>query len=171
MVKPPILDGELEHEWHVGPPGIGKSRSVSVANPGAYLKSAGTKWWDGYTDQEVVIIEDFDAYNVAMSQNLKIWADRYPFIAEMKNGASYIRPKKIIVTSNYLPTEIWTTDRMCCEAMERRFIIHEYKWAPGHGPPARKRNRKEHVVTQKDQSFFTRLATDPSFSDEEITET
>lgn len=37
----------MEHEWHWGPTGTGKSYEVHKKYPNAYKKT-GTKWWDGY---------------------------------------------------------------------------------------------------------------------------
>jgi len=96
-----ILDGELEHEWWYGPTGTGKSSKVWNDHPIHYAKKK-NKWWDGYRDQDVVVIEEWSPNFHMLGSELKIWADRYPFPAEIKGGSlQNIRPKKIIVTSNY----------------------------------------------------------------------
>lgn len=101
------LDGDTNHEWFVGPPGSGKSKTAREENPGAYIKDPSVKWWDGYNGEDVVIIDDFDKYQVKQGGDMKRWMDRYPFQAEFKGGYELIRPKKVIVTSNYTPAEIW----------------------------------------------------------------
>ena len=95
------IDGELEHEWWYGPTGTGKSRDVWKKYPDHYAKQT-NKWWDGYCGEEVVVIEEWEPKNECTASKLKIWADRYPFSGEIKGGTlQKIRPKKIIVTSNY----------------------------------------------------------------------
>lgn len=62
-----------------------------------------------------------------MGYELKVWADRYKFLAEVKgtsNGVP-IRPKKIVVTSNYHPKEIWS-DAQTLEPILRRFKITRF---------------------------------------------
>ena len=51
---------------------------------------------------------------------LKVWADHYPFIAEMKGRSVQIRPKHIIVTSNYSLEEIFKNPEDL-EPLKRRF--------------------------------------------------
>jgi len=119
LVMPPNLDGDVQHEWWHGESGSGKSRKARETYPDAYLKMC-NKWWDGYTGQEVVIIEDFDRKHDCLGHHLKIWADRYAFLAETKGGAIAIRPRLIIVTSNYSLTDIFV-DPQTLEPLERRF--------------------------------------------------
>ena len=70
--------------WIYGSPGIGKSYSVRKNFPkNLYLKD-NTKWWDGYVDQNVVLVDDFDCRD--FYHNLKIWSDNYIFNAEIKGG-------------------------------------------------------------------------------------
>ena len=95
----------LDHEWCYGPPGTGKSK-YAYSHKGAYIKSL-NKWWDGYKGEDIVIIDDFGPNQECLVELLKHWTDRYPFRAEIKGGSIVIRPKKIIVTSNYHPRELF----------------------------------------------------------------
>lgn len=61
-----------------------------------------------------------------LGDHLKIWTDRYGFRAEVKYDTGPIRPKKIVVTSNYKITDLWT-DPNITEPLLRRFKVIEYK--------------------------------------------
>lgn len=127
---PPVelLDGEPDNLWIYGPPGTGKTRGVWAQYPDLYPKSL-DKWWEGYRGEEVVLIDDVDKYHRALGSDLKIWAQQYPFVAAVKGSSAKIRPKKVIVTSNYCPGDIWGDDPVFMEAISRRFklVYHDNK--------------------------------------------
>lgn len=120
-----ILGGDLQHEWWYGASGTGKSRTLWELYPAHYAKEL-NKWWDGYDDQEIVAIEEWAPKNECTASFLKIWADRYPFPAQIKGGSiKNIRPKKIIVLSNYTIDQCFpnSEDR---DPIKRRFKVRHF---------------------------------------------
>lgn len=120
--NPMPLDGELLHEWWVGPSGSGKSRLLWELYPNHFAKAL-NKWWDRYKHEEVVAIEEWAPKNDCTASALKKWADRYPFPGEIKGGCMQrLRPKKIIVLSNYTPQQCFLNNEDL-EPILRRFTV------------------------------------------------
>lgn len=121
-----ILSGDLLNEWWYGPTGSGKSRRLWDLYPDHYGKAL-NKWWDGYEDQDVVAIEEMDPdHGKYLGHFIKVWADRYPFSPEIKGAhMKRIRPKKIIVLSNYTIDECFerVQDR---DPIKRRFKVERF---------------------------------------------
>lgn len=115
----------IANDWYYGPTGTGKSLKARTDNPVLYLKMC-NKWWDGYQGEEVVLIEDFDKNHHVLGHHLKIWADRYAFAAEVKGSKVNLRPRKIIVTSNWHPREIWPNEEQSLEPILRRFKLTHF---------------------------------------------
>ena len=106
--------------WIFGASGIGKSKYARDKYPGAYVKNC-NKWWDHYQNEENVIIDDFDDTHACLGHHMKRWGDHYAFTAETKGGSIYIRPKWIVVTSQYSIQDIFHKDHPTLEALSRRF--------------------------------------------------
>lgn len=100
-------DGDLKAKnlWIWGPPRTGKSRLVHeyFAPDQIYTKYL-NKWWDSYNGEKCVLVEDADPTQCKfLAHHMKVWADRYSFAAEVKNGRIQLNPGDFhfIVTSNY----------------------------------------------------------------------
>lgn len=120
MAKPAPLPGTCGL-WIYGPTGTGKTHSVCTQHPDRYIKPL-NKWWDGYQDEDVVHLDEIAPSHAAwIAPYLKKWADKWPFDAEMKGSAAQLRPKKIVVTSNYSIDEMgfaWED----LDAIKRRYV-------------------------------------------------
>jgi len=84
-----------------GPTGTGKSRWAMETYPGAYWKQR-SNWWDGYCGQEVVVLDEFYGW-LPFDLLLRV-CDRYPLLVESKGGQIQFVAKKIIITTNQLPS-------------------------------------------------------------------
>lgn len=120
MAKPDPLNGTCGL-WIYGEPGTGKSHSVITQHPNRYIKPL-NKWWDGYQNEEVVHIDEIEPSHATwITPYLKKWTDKWPFDAEVKGGALQIRPKLVVVTTNYCLEEMGF-DPISLAALQRRFV-------------------------------------------------
>lgn len=69
---------ELDNQWHHGRPGAGKTRHCINTYPGYYEKDK-SKYWNGYTNQQVVLVDDIEEDDKFMLNNLKKWCQHKSF--------------------------------------------------------------------------------------------
>lgn len=117
---------EFSNEWHYGPTGTGKSKTVREKFGHSMFNKAINRWFEGYAGQETVLLDDFGKEHHVLGHYLKQWADHYTFQAETKGGTIKIRPQRIVVTSNYHPEEIWGGKPEELYPILRRFKLHHY---------------------------------------------
>lgn len=109
--------------WLFGKPGIGKSRVCQQIWPDAYWKAA-NKWWDGYSGQQCVVLDDLGTDH--LSEYLKRWADRYKVSGEIKGGGIGLTYDTFVVTSNFHPRDLFASiPEPTREAIQRRFLVVE----------------------------------------------
>lgn len=126
--------------WIYGEAGHGKSHLAREMANDPFIKPQ-NKWWDGYQNQDDVLLDDLDTD--CLGHYLKIWADRYSFVAEVKGGSMHIRPKRFFVTSQYKPNELFKDYKMC-QAVERRFrFIHKLNWRTLTNQPQLEQQQEE----------------------------
>lgn len=127
--KPVEPLAELDFHYWFGPTGTFKTLTSRRENPGAYIKQI-NKWWDGYDDHPCVLIDELQPeHGKFMLHFLKQWCDHHPFVAETKGGSMLIRPRKIIITSNY-PLEMVFPDLAAREPLERRLQVRYFHPLP-----------------------------------------
>lgn len=109
---------ELNNLWIYGPSGTGKSKYARTL--GEYYVKNLNKWWCDYDDEDNVLLEEYHP-DTKLNSFVKIWCDHYPFRAEYKGGSRMIRPRRIIVTSNYSIEECFSGVDLT--AVSRRFKV------------------------------------------------
>lgn len=115
--------------WYYGEPGTGKSRAARMEHPGAFLKPQ-SKWFDGYSGEQSIILDDFDKSGTGLGHHMKIWADRYACTGETKGGTIHLQHTVILVTSNYSIDELWFDDPQMTAALKRRFKVKHFPITP-----------------------------------------
>lgn len=102
--------------WVWGTSGTGKTRMAVDANESYYIKDS-TQWWDGYEQQNTIIIDDFDRGKWPFRDLLRL-LDRYPYQGQTKGGYCHINSPLIFITCEHAPAHYWTGNDLA--QIERR---------------------------------------------------
>lgn len=124
MKKPKDLE-EPCGVWITGSTGCGKTTAARTEY-GTYFMKPCNKWWDGYQDEDCVIIEDMDPNHSKLAYHLKLWTDKWSFTAEVKGGTRSYRPKVVIITSQYTIEEVFEKEgQAAVDAIKRRCKVRD----------------------------------------------
>lgn len=99
--KPANLEGPCGI-WIYGPSGAGKT-TIANTKFGNLFEKNNSNWFTGYSQgtHNGIRIDDIDDSWREVFVKLKQWAHEFPFCAQFHGGQFTIRPKHIVVTSNF----------------------------------------------------------------------
>lgn len=98
---------EINCVWIYGPSGTGKSEMAHHLAPNAYWTLGNMKWWDGYEEQDSIIIDDFRE-SVYPFRDLLRLLDKYTLRLEIKGGSRMAKFTTVIITCPYPPELVYT---------------------------------------------------------------
>lgn len=117
---------DLRVKWFYGPTGTHKTRTAyeeATAIGDTWISSRNLKWWDGYTGQPCVIIDDMRGDFCTFHEMLRI-LDIYPLRLEFKGGSVAAAYTHVWITSALPPTALWQTVEDKGQLLRR---IHEIR--------------------------------------------
>lgn len=117
----PIRRPDVQVDYYWGRTGTGKSFSADTKYPDAYWKISSNKWWDGYSGEDTVIIDELSTECISIPK-LLTWFDRYKCSVEVKGGTIGLRATKFIITSNLSLDELLVNEKEVHKAAFRRRV-------------------------------------------------
>lgn len=96
-----------EITWLWGKTGVGKTRYAFDHHTDVYIKD-GTQWWNEYTQNEAIVIDDFDG-KWPIRDLLRL-LDRYPYQGQTKGSYVKINSPYIYITCEHPPQHFWSDD-------------------------------------------------------------
>lgn len=113
-----------------GATGSGKSRAAYAHPDSKFVitqpESNGGIWWDGYSGEKVLIIDEFTGW-ISLTKLLSI-LDGYPLRLPTKGGHTWAQWTEVILTSNLCPMDWYKRETMDRHpgALERRVTYVRY---------------------------------------------
>lgn len=110
--------------WLWGPTGTGKTAAAyDILGKDCYTCLATGRWFEGYDGHKNVLIDDIRGDFMKFHDLLRL-LDRYAYRVETKGGSRQFLAKKIVITSPYLPDNIYPNCSEDIAQLNRR--IHKF---------------------------------------------
>lgn len=106
--------------WFWGKSGTGKSMTAFEMSDekSRWVSLDSIRWWDGYDEQEDVIIDDFRGSDCRLKTLLRT-LDRYEYRVEYKGGSTQLLAKRIWITCTKHPRDVYSEERCGAEEIEQ----------------------------------------------------
>lgn len=114
--------------WYYGGTGVGKTRlAMLMTRARGWIAPDNTgRWFDTYAGEPDVIFDDFsgeDAGHPPRNLFLRLF-DRYPMKVPIKGGFVNWAPKRVFITSNGHPGDLYNNDPAVLRRVAEVFLIH-----------------------------------------------
>ena len=111
--------------WYWGPTGAGKTRLAHLLTRNRAWTSGDNKaqWFDGYVGQKDVIFDDLSIEdNIPRGLFLRLM-DRYAMRVPVKGGFVNWQPKRVFITSNFKPHDLYQNDPAVLRRITETFLF------------------------------------------------
>ncbi|KII62392.1 Replication-associated protein [Thelohanellus kitauei] len=105
MNMKPVRRSGLNVFFIFGETGSDKTHFCLEKWPEAYWKHNANIWWDGYIDEKVVIIDDFEGE--ISPKNMRRYMDECPCLLEIKGSLIYAHYTTLVITSRHQIKDWW----------------------------------------------------------------
>lgn len=119
LYGPPARTEKPNVIWLFGPTGTGKTRWVWDKEQDPWTSMNDLKWFDGYVGQEAALFDDFRGSHIRFTSLLRL-LDRYPLRVPIKGGTVQWCPKRIYVTSQHHPKDVYEKSDEDVKQLTRR---------------------------------------------------
>lgn len=113
---------EIDVRWYYGATGTGKSASVYREFMADVYRPLSEKWWDGYTGQRCVLVDDFRPKWCSWERLLQL-TDRYPLTLEVKGGSVAACWTVFVITAPEPPSEMFAAFGEDVRQLTRRIRV------------------------------------------------
>lgn len=122
----PPRDWPPEVFWYWGRPGTGKSRLVrEEAGLDAYWHLGESSFWDGYSGQEKIVLDELRKETFTWSFLLRL-LDRYPLRLNIKGSSCECQARKIWITSTFHPALLCPPGEDENQMLRRLTLVKEF---------------------------------------------